>query len=301
MATAAPAAPPAGDTEETRVSKVPAARPFPRAVIWFGLAAGTALTVLAVMHGIRVPGLEVVLSVLATWALLLVLAVTAAELLRRHHRALAAHGWRHSKRGLSFASRHGRRGGGYLTRKAEARWRDRGQQPLMFARSEPAAAAAGSPPTPGTGSGAGTPQPERKTTMADTKVVDDTTRRNGRRAQVASVPRSAGWAQVIADTAGFEPEDDGALLNWMGDECNGVHGYAEALIGTYEHLTKVVGLDPKAMEALHDVADAAAECAISMAQARKRFADHYELPREFAGNGGLMPHDGRWVTGDGGA
>jgi hypothetical protein len=38
-----------------------------------------------------------------------------------------------------------------------------------------------------------------------------------------------------------------------------------------------------------------------MAAARHRFADHYELPREFAGNGGLMPHDGRWVTGDGDA
>jgi hypothetical protein len=55
------------------------------------------------------------------------------------------------------------------------------------------------------------------------------------------------------------------------------------------------------MAALHDVADAAAHAAETMSGARHRFADHYELPREFAANGGLMTHDGRWVTGDGDA
>jgi hypothetical protein len=278
---------------------VPAPRALTgRAVIWLGLAAGTFATVLAVMHGIRFPGLEVVLSVAVTWLLLIIVAVTVAELLRRHHRAAARHAWRHGWRGALFAGRHTRRGarslGGYLTRKAEIRWQAR-QRPTVTSTPAP------TPPPAGAATGTGTPPDERKT-MADTKVVDDNTqRRNSRRAQNTSAPRSAGWAQVIADTVDFEPEDDGQLLGWMGDECNGVHGYAEALIGTYEHLTKVVGLDPKAMEALHDVADAAAECAITMAQARKKFADHYELPREFAGNGGLMPHDGRWVTGEGDA
>ena len=52
-----------------------------RAVIWAGLAAGTAITVLAVLHGIRIPGLQVVLSVLATWALLVI---------GGHHRRRAA-------------------------------------------------------------------------------------------------------------------------------------------------------------------------------------------------------------------
>ena len=57
---------------------------------WSGPASRPAppITVLAVMNGIRIPGLQVVLSVLATWVLLMVLAVTVAELLRRHHRAL---------------------------------------------------------------------------------------------------------------------------------------------------------------------------------------------------------------------
>ena len=158
-----------------------------RTVLWTGLVLGTAVTVLAVMHGIRVPGLEVVLSVLATWVLLVILAVTAAELLRRHHRALARHAARHGKRGALFAARHGRRGAlaagrgarrgsrsalGYLAQKAAARWQNREHRPLMFTRhSGPApqtpagtagpastAATAPAPPPPsGTARGAGSP------------------------------------------------------------------------------------------------------------------------------------------------
>ena len=120
-----------------------------RAVIWAGLVAGTAITVLAVLHGIRVPGLQVVLSVLASWALLVIGAITAAELLRRHHRALARHAARHGKRGAVFAVRHGKRSAlaagrgahrgsrsaaGYLTRKAAARWQNREHRPLLFTR-----------------------------------------------------------------------------------------------------------------------------------------------------------------------
>ena len=100
-----------------------------RAVIGAGLTAGTAVTVLAVLHGIRVPGLEVALSVLATWALLVVLAVTAAELLRRHHRALARHAARHGKRGTLFAARHGRRGALAAGRGARAAENGRRHEP----------------------------------------------------------------------------------------------------------------------------------------------------------------------------
>jgi hypothetical protein len=48
------------------------------------------------------------------------------------------------------------------------------------------------------------------------------------------------------------------------------------------------------------VADAVAHAAETMNAAKGRFSDHYELPREFAAGGGLMTHDGRWVTGEGG-
>ena len=149
--------------------------------------------------------------------------------------------------------------------------------------------------------------------MADTIITDDTTRARRARGRITPAHRArhtaaraggtlpAEWAGVIARAADFEPGDDGELLGWMGDEVSGVAGYAEALIDLYESCTAGIGLDPVAMTALHDVADAAAHAAETMSGARHRFADHYELPREFAGNGGLMPHDGRWVTGDGDA
>ena len=342
MATTAPGS--KAPEQERPAEESPAGKTLTgRAVIWAGLAAGTAITVLAVLHGIRIPGLEVVLSVLATWALLVIGAITAAELLRRHHRALARHAARHGKRGALFAARHGRRGAlaaargarrgsqsaaGYLTRKAAARWQNREHRPLMFTRHsgpapQTAAGTAGPaatavtvpvpPPPSGTAPGAGSPHPKGKppwqtrrspTTPPGPDAAwrpDPPAHRARHTAARAGGAVPAEWAGVITRAADFEPGDDGELLGWMGDEVSGVAGYAEALIDLYESCTAGIGLDPVAMTALHDVADAAAHAAETMSGARRRFADHYELPREFAGNGGLMPHDGRWVTGDGDA
>jgi hypothetical protein len=127
----------------------------------------------------------------------------------------------------------------------------------------------------------------------------------GRRAR-QSAARTGGampsaWNAVIARAADFEPENDGELLDWMGEEVTGVAAYAEALVDLYESLTGGTGLDPVATAALHDVADAQAHASETMSGARRRFADHYDRPREFAAEGGLMPHDGRWVTGEGDA
>ena len=108
------------------------------------------------------------------------------------------------------------------------------------------------------------------------------------------------WGPVVAAAADFEPEDDAALLTWMADQVAGMGAYAEGLIEAYETGVNAVGIDPKGLAALHDVADAAAHAAETMQGARGKFADHYELPREFAANGGVMTHDGRWVTGEGG-
>jgi hypothetical protein len=112
-----------------------------------------------------------------------------------------------------------------------------------------------------------------------------------------SVPSE--WGPVIAQTADFEPEDDGELLEWMGRQVTGLSAWAEALVDFYDHATNTIGIDPKASAMLHDVADAAAQAAETMGAAKAKFTEHYELPREFAGNGGLMTHDGRWITGEG--
>jgi hypothetical protein len=133
--------------------------------------------------------------------------------------------------------------------------------------------------------------------MSGSKIAPERrARRNAARAG-GNVPSE--WAPVIAGTADFEPENDGELLQWMARQVTGLSGWAESLVDLYEHCTQVIGIDPKASTMLHDVADAAAQAAETMGAAKAKFTEHYELPREFAANGGLMTHDGRWVTGEG--
>ena len=311
-----------------------------RAVIWAGLALGTFLTVLAVRNGIRVPRLEVVLSVLATWALLTVLTVVAVELLRRHHRAIGRNAARYGKRGAVATATHARRHGGtlrtWLVAKAAPRWEQRERQPLMFARagnrpastSETTATTDGGTPVDSLekcclganhchcpddcpcncgpcdcnwfrarGAGAASGSNGGTTSMTASKITPDRRARRTAAHTGGSIPSE--WGPVVAQAADFEPESDGHLLDWMAGQVTGMAGYAEALIEAYETGVGAVGIDPKGLAALHDVADAAAHAAETMSGASKKFADHYELPREFAANGGLMTHDGRWVTGEG--
>ena len=106
------------------------------------------------------------------------------------------------------------------------------------------------------------------------------------------------WGAVVAHTADFQAESDGDLLNWMRGEAIGAAAYAEALVEQYEVNLNVIGVDPVAIQTLHDVADAATTMAATMAAAVKRFAEHYELPTQFVADGGLLAHDGRWHKGD---
>jgi hypothetical protein len=298
-----------------------------RAVIWAGLALGTCLTVLAVRNGIRVPRLEVVLSVLATWALLTVLAVVVTEMLRRHHRAIGRNAARYGKRGAAATARHAHRHGGtalrWLVARTAPRWENREHRPLMFRRLRGDEATRRVDSKPETDadkrffdlreSGYTGPIDQDGYAVSDAPPPDDTDggtnsmtvskiapERRARRAAArtgGTIPSE--WGPVIAQTADFEPEDDGELLEWMTRQVTGLSAWAEALVDFYEHCTGVVGIDPKASAMLHDVADAAAGAAETMGAAKAKFTEHYELPREFAANGGLMTHDGRWVTGEG--
>jgi hypothetical protein len=305
-----------------------------RAVIWAGLALGTCLTVLAVRNGIRVPRLEVVLSVLATWALLTVLAVVAVELLRRHHRVLRHHGKRGAVAAAHGTRRRARSVTAWLAAKAAPRWQGREHRPLMFTKAPAVPAGPETAPTGGTmsdefpevigydehggiitskdgassdkgdwtrsGQRAGPPpRTNEGTNMSAGTSRIKTLHRAQRAAARAGGTVPAEWEPVIAQTADFEPEDDGELLEWMTRQVTGLSGWAEALVDFYEHCTGGIGIDPQAAAMLHDVADAAAGAAETMGAAKAKFTEHYELPREFAANGGLMTHDGRWVTGEG--
>ena len=133
--------------------------------------------------------------------------------------------------------------------------------------------------------------------MAPSKIAPEHRAQRAARTGAAGIPSE--WAAVVGQTADFEPENDGELLDWMGRQVTGLSAWAEALVDTYEHCTSVIWIDPQASAMLHDVADAAAQAAETMSAAKAKFAEHYELPREFAASGGLMTHDGRWITGDG--
>jgi hypothetical protein len=141
------------------------------------------------------------------------------------------------------------------------------------------------------------PSTEGSKSMPASKISTGHRAQRAARSGDGNVPSQ--WGPVVAQAADFEPESDGHLLEWMAGQVTGMAAYAEALIEAYETGVGAVGIDPKGLAALHDVADAAAHAAETMSGARTKFADHYELPREFAANGGLMTHDGRWITGEG--
>jgi hypothetical protein len=141
------------------------------------------------------------------------------------------------------------------------------------------------------------PSTEGSTTMSASKISTEHRAQRAARTGAAGVPSE--WAAVVGQAADFEPDSDAELLDWMARQVTGLSAWAEALVDTYEHCTQVIGIDPRASTMLHDVADAAAEAAETMGAAKAKFTEHYELPREFAANGGLMTHDGRWITGDG--
>jgi hypothetical protein len=138
---------------------------------------------------------------------------------------------------------------------------------------------------------------EGSTSMPPSRISTEHRAQRAARTGAAGIPSE--WAAVVGQTADFEPGSDAELLDWMARQVTGLSAWAEALVDTYEHCTQVIGIDPQASDMLHDVADAAAQAAETMAAAKARFTEHYELPREFAANGGLMTHDGRWVTGEG--
>jgi hypothetical protein len=88
--------------------------------------------------------------------------------------------------------------------------------------------------------------------------------------------------------------DDAHLLEWMTGQVTGMARYAEALIEPTR---------PCRRGRARPEGPGRGARRRRRRRARRRdhgrrqtkFTDHYELPREFAGNGGLMPHDGRWV------
>jgi hypothetical protein len=318
-----------------------------------GFALGTALTIFAVMNGIRVPGLEVALSVFVTWLLLCAAMGVAVGLLRRHRKTIAQHGrrgaavgWRASrdyvaarpepeavpqpapapvpapgpapepgaKPTYSFGAATQRAAWPVddpQTAHSRARHMSTDGQPWVVTEYPPGGGPGRTVATYIKGKPAPSSTQERNTTVGDTRVVNDNTGwdaplpqpgppRTGPRMPARGGTYSAEWAALVTQTADFEPEDDGHLLQWMGAEISGIAAYAEALTEVYETCVNSLGLDPISMAATHDVADAVADASGAMSLARQKFAAHYAEVIAFAARGGKLPYNGRWVTGEGG-
>jgi hypothetical protein len=124
-------------------------------------------------------------------------------------------------------------------------------------------------------------------------------RERGGGAPRAGAPAPGGWDALVSDTHDFEADDDGELLEWMADQTAGMLRYGEAIADVHEHhVSDAVRLDPAAMAMLHDAADAVADAAEAMARAAEKFREVYEAPRGFVADGGVLPKDGDFLTGD---
>ena len=106
--------------------------PVSAAVLWTGLALGTAAAIGVLMRGVMLPlfgesgFLAGALNVAILVAVFAVAGVAGTELTRRHHRAVVSHAVRHGRRGTSAAyrgaRRHGGRGAAFVAVQARARW-----------------------------------------------------------------------------------------------------------------------------------------------------------------------------------
>jgi hypothetical protein len=297
-------------TSQDRIPELRVRPGVSKAVVWSGVALGTTLAILAMMHGARLhlggmPALPgAVFGVLVEWALFVATAILAAEMTRRHHKTAARYAAQQGSRGASAGGQALRRHAlMFLDKSADwaaPRWHARtGSTRTPDEITQPIPSAA--PASPSADSAEVNPTEGENMTTPTRGLVSRISpdRRAQRTASRSGAVIPAEWGHVVTQTADFDPEDDGHLLDWMGGQVAGVAAYGEALVEVYEGLTRDKGADPKAAAAIHDVADAIAHAAEMMAAAKAKFSEHYELPREYAANGGLMTHDGRWVTGEG--
>jgi hypothetical protein len=265
-------------------------------VLVTGIIAGSALAALAIINGIRVPwpGLPPVPGALigfaTEWLIAVATATLAVELLRRHHKAIAASAWRATS-GL------GRSVMDHLTAWAGPRWQRRWA--LVDALTGAPAAAVHAPPA------AAIPVPVAAPAVAspngDTPMT--TAERPARppsRAPRAPAGASATWRAVASDIADFEPEDEADLARRFRAEAAGMAEYAGGIAALIERLHERDGFDMASLGLMHDAADKVADASDDVTGAVSRFLAFYENLIAHAAEHGQdsAPHDGRFFSGD---
>jgi hypothetical protein len=269
-----------------------------RLVLIAGLIAGSALTALAIFNGVRVPwpGLPLVpgelLGFAAEWLIAVAVATLAVELLRRHHKAIAASAWQAtSGRSRSVIDR--------LAAWAGPRWQRR-WAPAGELTGAPAAAVPAPPaaaiPVPVAAPAAAVTSPNGDTPM----TTAERPARPPSRTPRAPAGASATWRAVASDIADFDPEDEADLARRFRAEAAGMAEYAGGIAALIERMHDRDGFDMASLGLMHDAADKVADASDDVTGAVSRFLAFYENLIAHAAEHGpdSAPHDGRFFTGD---
>lgn len=106
-------------------------------------------------------------------------------------------------------------------------------------------------------------------------------------------------AAAVTEIAVFEAEDDGDLIRWMQHAAAFQLAQADAWRDALETCLNGIGLDPASVRGMAEFADAQADSAHTAAGMVAQFTTVYQAVMEFAAAGGILPRDGRWLTGEG--
>lgn len=112
------------------------------------------------------------------------------------------------------------------------------------------------------------------------------------------VPMPIDWRATAGRVADFEPSNDADLINFMSMEIAGMCGYSEAYEALFETCTRSLGLDPRSVQGLGEFGERVVELTKEMALAHKRFVVIYEEVMRMVADGTVMPHNGRFFSGD---
>lgn len=178
-------------------------------------------------------------------------------------------------------------------------WRDE-----LRARREAAGKDRPQDPAAGTDT---TTQEDRVTATDERKLTDDphpgrtviTTPTDAMRPDgPPPIPMPIDWRAVAGRVAEFNPESDADLINFMSMEIAGMCGYSDAYEQLFETCTKSLGLDPRSVAGLGEFGERVVELTREMALAHKRFVVIYAEVMRMVADGTVMPHNGRFFSGD---
>lgn len=120
---------------------------------------------------------------------------------------------------------------------------------------------------------------------------------------VSNAPTGSGLspaqAAVVAETGGFEPEDDAELIAHMRREIAFQNAHAGAFRNLLDHLLHSVRADPSSVHGVSEYADVRADSAHDAVGMLNRYLTVYAEIKEFRANGGVLPIDGDWITPEG--